>query len=403
MITPDAAWSIIRRSVRPLAVVPKQLDQATGYCIATPVYADRDLPPADRAAMDGFAVRAADLARLPARLAIIGEVAAGSPARPRVIPGTCARIMTGANVPPGADTVVMVEYTTEKDQHAVFSASAPQGANILRRAEDASRHACLIPKATVLNAMAIACCAAVGKAAVRVYRRPRIAIICTGTELRPVDARVATHEMRNSNGPALAAALRQWGYSDLQIHTIADSRKGLQRLLRRMVPQSDMILLTGGMSVGKYDFVRESLEACGADIRFHGVAMKPGKPVLYAAIGTTTKVFGLPGNPLSAMTGFHEFALPALRRMAGLPSNLCRPTLRIPLATELQSKGGRIRFVLGYIVWGHSGPALQVLKSQSSSDVAAGPRADGALVIPAECSTLEAGVLVDFRPWRPLP
>lgn len=403
MITPDRAWSIIRRSVRPLGVVPKRLDEAVGFCLAEPIRADRDLPPAHRAAMDGFAVRAADLARIPARLRIIGEVAAGSPARPHIKPGTCVRILTGANLPPGADTVVMVEYTTEKQGHAVFAGSAPKGANILRRGEDASQGALLIHKATVLNAMSIGCCATVGKARVRVYRRPRIAILCTGTELRAADALVAPHEVRNSNGPALAASLRQWGYPDAHIRSITDSHNGLRRLLRRMVARCDMVLLTGGMSVGKYDLVRESLEACGADIRFHGVAMKPGKPVLYAVIGRATQVFGLPGNPLSAMTGFHEFVLPALRRMSGLPSGLCRPLLRIPLAATLQSKGGRTRFALGRIEWRNSGPVVHGIKSQSSADVAAGAYADGALIIPAESSTLRAGALVDFRPWRPLP
>ncbi|MEI7902563.1 MAG: gephyrin-like molybdotransferase Glp [bacterium] len=402
MIAPDEAWAVILRSVRPLEVIPKKLDEAVGFCLAETVRADRDIPPADRSAMDGFAVRAADLAGFPQGLELVGEVAAGSAARPNVRSGTCVRILTGANLPPGADTVVMVEDTTEAKGLVLFSGSFRKGAHILRRGEDAKKGAVLVSKSTALGAMQIASCATVGKM-IRVYRKPRIAIICTGTELRETGDRVKAHEVRNSNGPALAAALAGWGYHTAERKKVGDSKAGLRGTLLKSLSVCDVVLVTGGMSVGKYDFVHETLEAVGADIRFHGVAMKPGKPFLYAVTEKNTQIFGMPGHPLSAMTGFHEFVLPALRRMSGLPGKVCRPVIRLPLAARLESKGGRTRFALGHIEWKDSGPVVRPVHSQSSADVVAGAQADGAIILPAECSNLKVGALVDFRPWRALP
>lgn len=403
MIKPDAAWAAITEYVRPLGIIPTRLENAGGLCLAEDIRADRDIPPSNRSAMDGFAVRAADLAKTPASLKLTGEVAAGSPARPEVKPGACVRILTGANVPPGADTVVMVEYTRERNGIVEFSGPVRKGSNIMLRGEDAHNRSLLIPKLTALGAMQIATCATVGKAVVKVYRRPRIVIICTGTELRETGARVAPHEMRNSNGPALSAALAEWGFHNTQVNIIPDSRTGLRNFLRKVLVNHDVVILTGGMSVGKYDFAKATLENIGADIIFHGVAMKPGKPVLYAVKGKQRHVFGLPGNPLSAMTGFHEFVLPALRRLSGLPEKACRPLLHLALTDKLMSKGGRTRFVLGRIEWEKSGPAVRAIKSQSSADVVAAAGADGVIIVPPETTTLGRKEIVQFRPWRVLP
>lgn len=403
MIKPDAAWAAIAKHVRPLGVAVYPLKYSAGHCVAEVIRADRDLPPADRSAMDGFAVRAADLASTPARLTLAGEVAAGSPGKPVVKPGTCVRILTGANVPPGADTVVMVEFTREEKGIVEFTGHVKAGANIMRRGEDAVKGDLLIPKRSVLRSMQIATCALVGKAAVKVYRRPRIAIICTGTELREIAAKVKPHQLRNSNGPALVAALAEWGFHDTSMDIVPDSRGGLSQLLRKVMITHDVVILTGGMSVGKYDFAKDSMQRTGARIVFHGVAMKPGKPVLYAVKGKTMHFFGLPGNPLSAMTGFHEFALPALRRLSGIPEENCRPLFHLPLAERFVSKGGRTRFVLGRIEWAASGPTVKVVKSQSSADVVSGAGADGVIIVPPEATVLAKAELVSFRPWRVLP
>lgn len=401
MIAPDEALSLVLDDVQPLGAVTKPLSQALGCCLVEDVRADRDMPPADRSAMDGYAVRAADLADLPAKLRLAGEVAAGSEARPLVEPGTCVRILTGANVPPGADTVVMVEQTAEEGESVVFRPPITKGTHILRRAEDAAEGTVLLARGTVLGALQIGVCAGVGKAEVEVHRRPRVGILCTGAELRRVEDETRSHEIRNSNGPALRAALQTWGYTEVTCRISPDDRKTIISKLRRLVARHDVILLTGGVSVGKYDYVREAVERIGAKVRFHGVSMKPGKPLLYAALPGGKFIFGLPGNPLSAMTGFYGFALPALRRMSGVAPEQCCPSVRVPLASRLTSKGGRTRFVLARMAWAEGGPVVEPVKSQSSADLVAGGRADGAIAIPPDVREMEVGSLVEFRSWKP--
>ncbi len=353
--------------------------------------------------MDGYAVRSADLRLAPCSLRLAGEVAAGSAARPSVAPGACVRILTGANIPPGADTVVMVEQTREERGAVAFFSRSEASANILRRREDARKGETLLRKGTVLRAAQVGVCAAVGKARVKVFPRPRVAVVCTGAELRDAGAKVRSHEVRNSNGPALCAALALSGHAGATHRRAPDDPKRLTALLRRLTARCDVLILTGGVSVGRYDFVEESAKSAGAKIRFHGVAMKPGKPILYATFPRRRHLFGLPGNPLSAMTGFYEFALPALLRMSGLPPDRCRPALRLPLRSPLASKGGRVHCMLARLFWDEDGPQLEPVDSRSSADLASGGRADGVIVVPAHVTALGAGNVVAFRPWRALP
>jgi molybdenum cofactor synthesis domain-containing protein len=260
----------------------------------------------------------------------------------------------------------------------------------------------LLTKGTRLGAMQVGVCAAVGKARVRVFRRPRVAVLATGAELRPPGAPVRAHQSRNANGPMLRAALETWGYPDVDCGSAPDRLAALISRLRRASAGHDVLLLTGGVSVGKYDFVRRAVEAIGGRVRFHGVAMKPGKPLLYATLAGNRHVFGLPGNPLSAMTGFYEFVLPALARLAGAAAE-CGWRLPAQLAAPLASKGGPVRFALARVTWGPRGLAVEPVESRSSADLVAGGRADGAIAVPAGVRALAAGAMVEFRPWRPLP
>lgn len=403
MITPDAAWEIVLACLKPLPSQVVRLQDALGYHLAETVRADRDLPPSDRSAMDGYAVRSADLRAAPSSLRLMGEVAAGSPSRPRLRPGCCVRIFTGACIPPGADAVAIQEQAEERDGQVTFRVPVEPGANILRRGEDARRGAVLLRPGDRLSAPAIGICAAVGKGKLRVHRRPRVKIICTGSELLPVEAKPRSWEIRNSVGPALAATLAEWGFGPAELATVPDEPARILQALRRAAGRFDVVLLAGGVSVGRYDFVPQAIIAAGGVIRFHGVGMKPGKPSLYATLGPGGHVFGLPGNPLSALTAFHEFAFPAIRRLAGEPQASCRPSLKLTLAEPAGPRTGRWRYQLGRLEISADGLRVTPLVSQSSADLASAGRASGAMALPPGKGVLEAGQSVVFRPWRPLP
>ncbi len=403
LVTPKEALDIILRCARPLEATRKPLDEALGYCLAENVLADRDIPPADCSVMDGYAVRSADLAKCPCTLRLVGEVTAGSAARPRVRPGTCVRVLTGANIPPGADAVVMVEETEEADGLVTFRKKVPAGSNIRRRGEEAKKGDVLLRKNMVLGPVQIGLCAAVGKDELKVYARPNVAVLSTGEELRLIGARIRAHERRDSNGPALFVALRAYGCTNIRLEVVADDLEVLTLKAKQVLTEYDVLVLTGGVSVGKYDFVPEVMGRVGATVRFHGVAMRPGKPTLYATLPGNRHVFGLPGNPLSAMTGFHEFVLPALRRMSGVPEKECRPAMRLPLGRALRSTRGRVECVLAQLLWTKRGPVTRPLKFHGSADLVAGAKADGVIVVPASVQELPAGSLVEFRPWRAQP
>lgn len=404
MVTPDAAWAAILGFVEPLESVTAGLGEALGHCLAETVKADRDLPPTDRSAMDGYAVRSDDLKTAPRTLRLSGEVAAGSPARPRLRPGCCIRVYTGACIPPGADAVAIQEQTEERQEGLVlFRAPVVAGANILRRGEDARKGEVLLHPGQRISAAETGILAAVGKASVRIYRKPRVKILCTGSELLDVSAKPRPHEIRNSVGPAIAAALCDWGFDRPGYQTVPDDPSAILNALRRALRTSDAVLLTGGVSVGRYDYVPEAIRSAGGAIRFHGVAMKPGKPTLFATIEGRKLIFGLPGNPLSALNAFHEFVLPALRRLSGRPSEACRIAYQVPLAEAVERRPGRQRHHLARLVNTPDGLRAAVAGSRSSADLASAAGVDGAVLVPSGRGPLPAGAAVAFRPWRPLP
>ena len=404
MLSPQEAWSKIRASCLVLPEVEVPLAAARGCVLAETVLADRDQPPADRSAMDGFAVRAADLSTLPARLRVIGEVAAGSADAPAVLPGTCVRIFTGANVPDGADAVVKVEDTRALDGAATeFLLPIGARANIFQRGENARKGDTLVSQGHALGAMHIGVCATAGRTHVRIRRRPRVAIIATGRELLAPGAKTGPHQERDSNSSMLEAAIEAAGFAITSMHRISDDVRIIEESLRACLAQADAVVLSGGASVGKYDFVPAVVRKLGADLLVHGVAMKPGKPFLFAVAAGGVCVFGLPGNPLSAATCLHEFVLPALRHMSGKGEQDCRPVLHARLRAALASKPGRQRFALATVGWTAAGPEVEPVDCHSSADLAAGAKADGVIMVPADADGLAAGSVVAFRPWRSWP
>ncbi len=404
MLTPQQAWSTVSAHLPAPFAVELPAAKALGHVLAEPVLADRDLPPAARSAMDGYAVRSADLATVPVTLAVAGEIAAGAGTDCTVTPGMCLRIFTGANLPAGADTVVKLEDTRSNRSDCVTIKRAQTvGANILHRGESARAGSELLGAGSVLGPAAIGICASVGRTRLRVFGKPTVAVITTGRELLDPGEAAAPHQERDANGPMLVAAISAGGFEVVTAERVSDDLASITQRLRAALARATAVVTSGGVSVGAYDFVPTAVADVGASTHVHGVAMKPGKPFLFARTADGTPVFALPGNPLSAATSLHEFVLPALRQMAGWFEEARRPLVRAHLRVAVRSQPGRQRYVLGTLGWSRTGPEVAVVESQSSADLAAGARADGAIIVPPNVQRLDAGALVDFRPWRVWP
>lgn len=400
---PEAAWATILSRIAPLRRVSVETDRALGRVLADPILADRDMPPADRATMDGYAVRAIDVKAVPAVLRVRGEVAAGSVPVPPVGPGECVRIFTGANVPPGADAVVEVEKTSPVvgplGETIEVLASAGAGAHVARRAFHAAQGDVLIAPGSRLGPAAIAVCAAVGRRVVDVIRTPRVTVLSTGAELTADGAKPGEHQTRDSNGPLIRATLRLHGIEALPGTTVGDDLGLIAEQIARGLHSGDAVVLSGGVSVGKHDLVPEAAVHAGARVHLHGVRMQPGKPFLFATTTDGKGIFGLPGNPLSVLTSLHEFVLPALRRMAGWSPEDARPTLWLPLAEPVEPARDRHRYVPSRIRRSQGGPEIVTLATRGSGDLLASRDAEGMVVIPAGDRRFEIGERMEFRPW----
>ena len=403
MISPQDALGIVLKTTRPLKMQSVCLADADGYCLAQDVRADRNLPPTDRSAMDGYALRAADIQRFSGKLELTGEAAAGRVLTTRVKPGTCVRIFTGAVIPGGADTVVKVENTRETQGVVTVLKPVKLGDHIRKQGEETAKGEVILSKGAVLGPVQIGLCATLGKAMVKVYGRPRVAVISTGTEIVAPDRPAKSWQIRDANGPALCAALRTTGCGKPLYRIAQDNAAALRRTLRSALKNRDVVLLSGGVSVGRYDLVPQVIQEIGARIRFHKVAIKPGKPVLYATIGRNQHIFGLPGNPLSALNGLHEFVLPAIRHMAGVAEQECHPSAYLPLAETLIPRGTRLEHVLVRVVQYETGPKLAPVSSKGSADLVAANLADGVALLPRDRRKCQAGKYVEFRSWRQMP
>jgi molybdopterin molybdotransferase len=383
----------------PRAATDVPLDATLGRALAEDVAADRDFPATDRSAMDGFAVRTADLAVPGGTLRVAGELRAGASAAGTAVgPGEAWRIFTGGVVPEGADAVVMVELT-EEDRAAgtVMVREAPvAGQNVRRRGEDVRAGETILRAGTVVGPAEIAALASVGAATVRVVRAPSVAVLSTGDEIVDAGVRPEPHQVRNSNAPMLAARLRAMALEPVLLGNAGDSRAALDAKLSRGLSH-DLLLITGGVSVGDYDLVAERLRALGVETLFHGVAMRPGKPIL-AGRSSGGLVVGLPGNPLSACTGFEVLVAPALRRMAGAASweGL---RLRATLAATLRRRPGRPSFPLARVAFEDGRAVASPVKSMSSGDVVSLSRANAFLEVAGGKESLEPGAEVDALLW----
>jgi molybdopterin molybdotransferase len=400
VISIDEALGRLADAVEPGEPVDVPLDQAQGLALAFDVHADRDFPPSDRSAMDGYAVRSTDVPGPESRLALVGEIAAGGEAsRFTVGPGQAVRLFTGATVPRGADAVVMVERTREEEGGAVVCVQGPIAPreNVRPRASEASRGDSVLQAGTRIGAPEIAALAAVGTIRVRVHRPPVVRIVSTGDELVGPDEVPLEHQIRESNGRMLRTLVREAGCETTVLAHVADRPERLRAALGDGFG-ADLLLVTGGVSVGAYDLVAPTLERAGTTTLFHGVAMKPGKPVLAARLRRTL-VVGLPGNPVSAYVGFVVLVAPALRKMSGR-RDWRTQEIGAVLTEPLPASAGRATFHLATFAWRAGLLESRLVPSCGSGDVLALARADGLLRAQAGSPRLAAGEQVPAIPWR---
>ena len=386
--------AVRRRATRPAAeVVP--LEASLGRVLAEEVSADRDYPPFDRSTRDGFAVRAADLGQVPATLKCLGEIKAGEAFPGTVASGECVQIMTGAPVPAGADAVVMIEHTELKGEQVVVKRSVERGANVVPRGSEAGAGASLLAAGTRIGYPEISLLGQVGKAQVQVCRRPRVAVLSTGDEVVAVEARPGPNQIRNSNTYSMAAQVLLSGGEPVLLGNARDEVGELERLIRRGL-EEDLLVLSGGVSMGKHDLVEVVLRKLGAEFVFDAVAIRPGRPAVFGRCQGKF-VFGLPGNPVSTMVTFLLFVAPALALLGGaappplrfLKARLAEPVkqttqLTLFLPARLEGQGGEVQ--------------ARVLPWQGSGDVVALAGSDCFVVAPEGAGELAAGGWVDVLP-----
>jgi molybdopterin molybdotransferase len=378
------------------------LTQAADRVLAELVVADRDIPPFPRSTRDGYAVQAADLGRLPAIMEVITEIRAGQ--KPEDIPsllarGQAASIMTGAPVPAGADAVVMVEYTTRKGDRVEVTRAVTPGENVVPKGAEARLGAPLLQPGTRLNDAAIALAASAGKSQLKVYVRPRVAVLTTGDEIVAVESSPGPTQIRNSNSYSLAAQIQQAGGEPVLLPIAPDAPQDLTRLIEQGL-QSDLLILTGGVSMGRYDLVEQVLAELKAEFFFTGAKIQPGRPVVFGRVpcgaGALARAdsykcfFGLPGNPVSTMVTFELFARPMLEALSGKsPQKLV--FLHAQLKSQIRAKTGLKRFLPAVLSGEFENSQVELVAWQGSGDIAATAGANCYIVIPPDRERIAPG------------
>jgi len=362
----------IRPLVRQLKTEIIALEEAYGRILAEPVTAERDYPALARSLRDGYAVKSSDV---PGTLAVRGEVRAGDKEQPPLLIGEALEIMTGAPVPAGADAVVMVEHITRLDNQVRIDQPAERGQFINQRGAEAVAGSELIPARTKIDASHIATLATMGQTSLPVFAKPRVAILATGDEIVSLNEQPAPHQIRNSNSYMLAALVRASGGEANILPVARDTKEALLPLLEEGLSH-DLLIVTGGVSAGKYDLVKPALRELGVAFLFEKVRIQPGQPTAFG-IANGKPVFGLPGNPGSSLITFLLFARPALELLAGI-QDVILPLLSARFEAPFRHKGGLTRFLPARL--SDDGQHLRHISWQGSSDIPALAKANCFLV-----------------------
>lgn len=398
MISVAEAIQIVQVHTRPLPTESVALAEARSRFLAEDVVADSDLPPFDRSQMDGYAIRAADVSHVPARLGIVGESAAGRGWHQELQAGAAVRIMTGAPVPSGADSVQQVELTRELDGGTAVEILQPvvKGRSIVTRGSEIKAGQTVLQAGEIINAGTIPVLASFGYARVKVGRRPRVSILATGSELVDIAAKPGEDQIRDSNNYSIGAYAEVAGAMIEQLPLAGDDTQLLKRQIAEASERSDIVVSSGGVSVGVYDFTKAALRELGAEVFFERVALRPGKPIVFARLPNGTLVFGLPGNPVSVSVTFNLFARTAILAMQGAKETELHKETAV-LANGLKGTQDRESYVPAELSTSGDGKLLALpLKWGGSSDFVAFARATALIIVPKGLQLLEAGAIVQI-------
>jgi molybdopterin molybdotransferase len=396
MITVDEAIRITREQTRPLPLQFVELEDALSRFLAEDVVADSDLPPFDRSQMDGYAVRAADTKDAPVQLQVVGESVAGAGWHNEVAAGQAVRIMTGAPVPKGADSVQQVELTRELDGGSTveIQRAADLGKSIVRRGSEIRAGETVLRSGEQITAAMMAVLASFGYAQVSVRREPKVAVLATGSELVDVKQKPGQDQIRDSNNYSIGAYAALAGGIVKLMPLTSDSPKMLKRQISSAAKASDVIITSGGVSMGVYDFTKTVLKELDAEIFFERVALRPGKPIVFARLPNGVLVFGLPGNPVSVAVTFNLFARTSLLVMQGAQYPDLPQEWAI-LERTVKGSADRESYLPCQLRTGEAGHVLaQALIWGGSSDFVAFARADGLIRVPTGVQRLEIGSAV---------
>jgi len=384
MISLEKAQRLVMRHAAPLGAETVPIDRALGRVLAEDVRSPVPLPPFDNSAMDGYTLRAQDTSRAtakkPARLRIVDTIFAGDVKARALCAGEAYRIMTGAPVPKGADTVVPQEDAVTDGKTLIVGRPVPRLSHVRRRGEEVKKGARVLRSGAVIRPGTISCLATAGKAQVRVARRPAVSVVTTGDELVKPGGPIRGGQIYDSNSYMTAAMLRDMGIEPVSVRRVKDRPAALRRAVRAALERSDAVIILGGVSVGEHDYVRPILAETGVKTVFWRVKQKPGKPIVFGTKGRRL-VFGLPGNPASGFTCFYMYVYPALRRLAGYR----RPGLRklsVTLVGDATPDKKRWRLLKAKLERGDT-PSARGLARQGSHMVTTLAETDGLIVIPS--------------------
>jgi molybdopterin molybdotransferase len=392
MISVEAALSRILDAIRPLGLEKVSLLDALGRIIGEDIVASRPIPPKDNSAMDGYALRSVDIRgasrERPAVLKVIEDIPAGAIPQKRVGKGQAARIMTGAPVPEGADAVMRMEDTEKDGQSVRIFTEALAGQDIRLAGEDVRPGETVISRGHMIRPAEIGMLAALGRSFIFVYQRPLVAILATGDELVDVDENPSPWQIISSNSYALGAQVLDCGAIPLQIGIAKDTREDLTAKLQSAL-RADLIISSGGVSVGDYDLVKDIMKEVGNRMQFWQVAMRPGKPLAFGAMNGVP-LFGLPGNPVSSMVSFEQFVRPSILKMTGR-QNLFRRTIQAVLTESIDKKKGTRHFIRARITFEDGRYRAVSTGEQGSGILKSMVQANGLIVLPEDVASVKAG------------